>query len=495
MGERLIKGEFNNFSKIIINRLGGLILTILLARFLQPEYYGYYALVFSIAMTLATFTDLGINGAAVRYLSESLGKNENTKARQYFKFFIKIKSLLAGGLVLVLIFLAKPLSIYIFNTPELTWPIIASAVFILIEQISGLLDQFFYINKETGKTVKRELIYQGLKVGLTLMAIFTIGSFERISGIFLAFSLASLFVAGYAFKYIKKKFPFFFKKDHHNEIDRKRVWKFTSFMSISVLGFIFLGNIDTLMLGVFVSAEYIGFYRAALSLIISLGAIFQFSAILLPEFSKGGIKKIKEILEKVFKYLYLITIPIIFGIIILGKEMIIVLYGAPYIYATIPLIILSPLIILHPIKDTLIAFFGGIEKSKITAKIIIGISLLNIILNFILIKYLSTIDAAYGAWGAAIATTISYLIMVVFLIKYTKKETKKIQGIFRKIIKPIIAGAFMTTVIILSIQIFPLEGFQKIWTIPLGIISYGGAILFIKAISIKEIKDILKGIR
>ena len=91
---RIIQSSFWNSSAGVINRIGSLVFTIILARMLMPERYGLYSLVFSVAMVFYTFADLGINQALVRYISYSL-THDKKNVNGYYLFLFRVKFLIS----------------------------------------------------------------------------------------------------------------------------------------------------------------------------------------------------------------------------------------------------------------------------------------------------------------------------------------------------------------------------------------------------------------
>ena len=72
--KNLLKNASWGFASSLANRAGGLIFTIILARFLLPEKFGIYSIVLSVSMLFFTFADLGVNSTFVRYISLALQK-------------------------------------------------------------------------------------------------------------------------------------------------------------------------------------------------------------------------------------------------------------------------------------------------------------------------------------------------------------------------------------------------------------------------------------
>ena len=58
--DSIITNAFFQTSTGFIIKFGGLLFSVLLARFLLPELFGIYSLALTIIITLVTFTDFGI---------------------------------------------------------------------------------------------------------------------------------------------------------------------------------------------------------------------------------------------------------------------------------------------------------------------------------------------------------------------------------------------------------------------------------------------------
>jgi len=70
-----------------------------------------------------------------------------------------------------------------------------------------------------------------------------------------------------------------------------------------------------LMLAKFVDSEYLGYYRAALGLILTLASLFSLSNVLLPLFTQIKKERFERGFQKTFRAITLITIPATVGVI------------------------------------------------------------------------------------------------------------------------------------------------------------------------------------
>ncbi|MBT7237864.1 oligosaccharide flippase family protein, partial [Candidatus Woesearchaeota archaeon] len=104
--KQLVKDSFWNFTSTFLSRLGGLIFTIILARYLLPEKFGIYNLAISVMLIFLTFADLGLNTALIRFFSREYYGGDKKRARKYFQYLFSVKLLLTIIVGLILFVLA-----------------------------------------------------------------------------------------------------------------------------------------------------------------------------------------------------------------------------------------------------------------------------------------------------------------------------------------------------------------------------------------------------
>ncbi|MBU5487579.1 murein biosynthesis integral membrane protein MurJ [Clostridium sp. MSJ-8] len=206
-------------------------------------------------------------------------------------------------------------------------------------------------------------------------------------------------------------------------------------------------------------------------------------------------KSFGELINKTLVYLGILLIPISFGAIVYGKEIIEVVYlrGEYTLEATkftiLAFVGYSIGIFFIGVKDLLNSSFFSMGKTKITAKIsVIGV-IINIILSILLSKFI-------GIMGIAIASSVSMIITSILLSIYIKKEYEYInfKNIGYDIVKIIIAS------IIMIITLVPLKNFLKqynnfiilIISVVLGGIVYIITIVLFKVNGIKELVELIR---
>src|SRR3989344_475433 len=430
----------------IIAKIGGMVFTIfILSRLLGPELFGIYALAFSIISIFLTFTDFGVGSAASRYISEEIGKNNIKKARSYFSYFLKLKSIMAFIAIIILIIFAYPLSYYIYEKPLLFYPLIFSCFYIFLSSLSSLPQTYLYAYKDLRKIPKIQVVEQAGKIFFSLGAILIFSYNFHVPGIYLALAVSSLLVLLYSFLIVLKKNRrlFFGEKV---KIQTPRILKYTGYMGLATTSLMIFGSIDILMLGKFVDASFLAYYKLALTLSLSVGAIISGRAILLPIFTQIGKKRLQRAFEKSIRYLLLISIPSTVGLILISKTFLTVFFPSDtnYILTMIPLYALAPLIITASLISIYKPLFQAREKPKPLALSSLLSILINIILNYFLITYFLKFGQVYALLGAAIATLISRTFLLAVLAISAKKNFE-ISFLKRKdvFLKPLFASLVM----------------------------------------------------
>lgn len=483
------KNSFYNFSSFAINHLGGLIFTIILARIFNPEVFGTYSLTLSVIAILMTLGDLGLNEAMMKYVSSNF--NNNQKAKSYFIYLLKFKIFVLLSLSAILMLCSKLIAIF-YNNEPLSYLLILGGFYLFFYSMMQFISTLLYAFKNIKAYVYKEFIFQTIRICLIpFLLIFSFGYLAAGPIIFIIIS--SIITIIFLIIYLLRKYPNFFKSKKIR-IDKKELFNFIKYLSLSSLSIIFLVNTDILILGKFVTLEFVGFYKVAASISMLFASFLTLTAILYPIFAQINKKKTREIFDIILYYLFILSIPMVFGVLILSKQIILILFGESYIQSVAVLLVLSLLIIVLPLGELFRTLINSKGKSKLTGKTILYASFLNIVLNIILI-YLFLMffqKPIYAALGAGIATVISWFFIFFSLAKISKSRfNTRIKPLF--IIKPFIAGIIMAIFLSLLIK-YVYSGINIILIvleiIP-AIIIYFIALYFIKGISKNEINYII----
>lgn len=495
---QLVKSSFWNFMIILTGRVGGLIFVMLLARFLLPENFGIYHLTLSITLLLATFADVGINQTLIRYFSDALGRKNKKLALSRYKYLFRLKVFLTLLFAVLLFLLSYPLSFYVFKKPFLFLPLLFSSFYLLVYSFESFYESFFYILKKINSLAIRQFLWEVLRIILSLLVFILVSSyFYRVLGVIAVLIFSTALSIVYLLYILAKINHLIFEESEENldNKGKKRINKFLFYISISNSLFLIFGYIDTIMIGIFLASEFVGFYSAALALVSGLSVLFSMPNVLLPIFIRLKKEKVNIAFSKVFKYTAIIAIPSTFGILILGKYVIAAVYGYDYLPAVLPLYFLSFLIIELPLTTAIASMFSAKEKPKYFANVLIISTIMNIALNYLLISSLIRFSDVWAMTGAAIATLISRLFYLVLLVLYARRE----MGISLRLgylLKPLLASLVMASVLIyLNTGISNMTILIFIFEIISGVAIYFLTLFLIRGIKKEDfllIKEVIK---
>lgn len=447
IAKEIFKNTFQNFLASIINRVGGLIFTILIARLLDPKLFGVYSLTLTIVLLILTFSDLGLAQTMIRYVSYALGKKNKAMARTYFKFLFNIKVFSTLLFSFVLFFLANTISVAVFKKPELILPIKASSLYLFTVSILDFITFTFYATKSVKFYTIKEIIFQTGRIILVPFSLIFLSVKFKIVGIFVILSIAAFLALLFNFYNLKKNYPFLLQ-GNLIKINKKRLLRFSFLIMVGVLPGVFFTYIDSLMLGAMLPVQFVGFYRVAYMISTSIGSLMMFNLVLFPFFTQLKGKNLKIAFKKVFHFVAILAFPISFGLALISEPFIKLIFGENYLPAVLPLYILSFIIIDTALFPYFTTLFQAKEKPEIPTKLIAISTILNIVLNLFLIRFFASIRVDLGMVGAALATFISrysYGLIMGFL---TFKQFK-LAPEFSSIYKPLIASLFMSLLIIL----------------------------------------------
>ncbi len=482
---------WNFFSKIA-GKGGALVFTIIVARLLMPEGYGIYTLAMTLASFFITFTTIGIDKTLNRYLSFYL-KNKKTKLSSYFRYIFKIKVLVVIFVTIIFFILSYPFSVYVFRHIELFPALIIAGFYIFIFSFERFFNAIFFSLKKVNYVTFKELFSGIIKIGLVIAIFYLISESYKVVGAIFASIFASSFALLFSLYYLKKIKPEIFEKSKE-KINKKNVIKFFSFLVLGGISFVFFSYIDILMLGIFVKPEFVGFYKVSFSLMTGVVAFFAFAQVLLPYFTQFKKKSLEPSLNKVIHYLMIITIPSFFGVLVLSRYFIKILFGIQYLQAFYSLMVLSFIVMIVPVIQIFVSLFDARGKPEYYIKPVIFVSILNVILNLVLISQFLKISQNASTVGAGIATGISNLVFVLILSRKLREKLKiKLRLNF---LKPLFSGIIMACILFYLLSLInDMTLLLGIGLIFIGILTYFSVLFLIKGVKREDIELVKSLIR
>lgn len=390
---RLLKNEYIHtvINKVLIVILA-FINTIIINRYLSIELKGEYTYLLNISNILNVVLNLGV--------------------AQSYPFFKKnglrnLDDIFNSIFIVQIIIYTIPISIYLIankDSGNLFWIIITTILMIYHLNISFVM----MVNNIKLKN----------KVNILINVIYTIL-------LFIIFIISSnkieYILSAYIFKYIleivliiivgeKIKLISLFKIDI---IVIKKILSMGIYSMLLLLMTTLNYNIDIIILKYYSSYSVVGVYSVGVTLATMIWIIPDaFKEVLFSKTSKDD--SIKEIIVSIKLNLYICCI-IIVSFLFLGKIFIYIAYGKEYVnsfFITVILFIGTIPMIFYKIINTL---YISIGEQKISCFILFISTVINIILNFIMIPI-------WGGIGAALSSVFSYAVCGVFFVYRFSKD-------------------------------------------------------------------------
>ncbi|HPD81645.1 MAG TPA: oligosaccharide flippase family protein [Candidatus Pacearchaeota archaeon] len=480
-----IKGSIYGGISLFISKFGGLIFTIIIARTLLPELFGVYALALSIITIFMVFTNLGLDDTFLRYFSKSLVKNNKDESRGYLRYLLKLKLSISLFSVIILLIISRFLAYSVYKNPLLFYPLIFSCLFILSESMRTFFATIFTAKKDFKTPLLFTISLQILNILLSLFAILILLDSFKISGIFIAFFISSFFTL-ILMLYILIKRDKELVLGEKSKINKSKINSYWKFMILANISLAFFGSIDILMLGRFVSSDYLGYYRIALSLVITVASLFSLSGLFLPIFTQISGKRFIRGFHRTLRYILILSIPATAGAIFLAKYLIKAIYGNEYILGATSIYFLAFLIITTPLIGLYSIIFQSKEKPKIVSNSILISLLLNILFNIFVILLFKN-NPLFMIAGVGLATSLSRIILLGLLVFNARKEFNfKIRGIGLR--TPIFATIIMSVFLLFFNYAIDINIFFGIIEVIVGAGIYFGILILLKGLTEEDFK-------
>ncbi|WP_452232827.1 flippase [Lacinutrix sp. MEBiC02595] len=383
--------------------------TLLISRFYGAEVVGRFSLTFTILNLFALFFALGIPDTMVKIIADSNYKQQFDLKKTALRAIL-ISSVI-GAIVLFLS--AKPLALFYTDSVLYDYLLIAAAALVPLV----LLRYNFEILRGRNEIVKFGFLSHIIPYLISVLAIlFVFFVFEEKNGL----QTIKVYFLGTVIAFILS----IFLTKHKEEIKRKafplKKMMNYSLPMLATSSFIFLmGWTDTLMLGYYNDKADVGIYSVVIKIArIAIIVLTSVNLVLAPKiselYSKSEHDKMKELIRKATKIIFITTAPMV-GLILIANKFVLGLFGDEFIIGSTALIV----IMLAQLFNAMTGSVGQVmnmtgNHKKLRDFTIISV-ILNIVLNLILIPL-------YGILGAAIATATSSVVINIISVIFVKRR-------------------------------------------------------------------------
>lgn len=403
-----------------------LIVTPYISRVLLADGIGRFSFASSLITYFTIFASFGFDSYAQREIANNQNKPE-AQSKTFWEILISRGITIGASLAIQVVLLLTG----IYGEYQTLMLILTINIVAILFDISF----FFQGNEEFGKLVTRNVIIKVL--GTALIFIFIkeqqdLWLYALINSLIIVLSNISLWPT------IAKRL----KKTSIKQLKPLRHLKQSFKLFVPTIAISLYTVLDKTLIGLISqSATQNGYYEQTEKIIkIAMTLITCMSAVMIPrnssEIAKGNHDIVKENIYRCFNFVWVLGLPMMFGFILISRNLVPWFLGINFTNSTILLQIFTPLIIIIGCSNILgMQYMIPYKKEKqYTISLLVGFSI-NFCLNLILIYY-------FQALGATIATIIAELSVTITMFIFVRKELS-FKEIFKTIIKPLIASIIM----------------------------------------------------
>lgn len=405
-----------------------LIILGLLARYLGQASFGNYTTVLAFLYIFNVFADLGLYSITVREISRE-GAEEEKIVSNAFTLRLMAGFLMFGLAALIVFLFPYP--------PEIKWGIaLTSLGFWALSNAQVLIGVFQkYLKMDrvatselAGRLVHLILVFFFIWQKAGFLSILTAYVGGAVINFILIFLLSQKYIP------VKIRFDFSFWK---------KLLKESYPLAVAAVLVMIYFKLDTVMLSLMKESQAVGIYGLAYKILESL--IFfpaMFVGLIMPLLSKYALEnreKFKQVIQKAFDFLIILTIPLVIGTLFLSRKIIILLGGQDFVQSAG---VLNVLIVATGIIFLATLFFNiiiAVGRQKLLTWIYLFGAIVNIGANLIFIpKY-----SYYGAAGTTVLTEFLVTFLMIVAIIRTAKYFPSLKRVGRVLIATLIMGLLL----------------------------------------------------
>jgi len=414
----LLRGSFVSFIFKIVGISFGYIFTLLVARWYGAESLGLYALSLTILNIFVTLGVFGFDNALVKFVAEY---NSQEKPYLVKEIYVKVMYIVIplGTLLSIILYLtATFFAQEVFKKDQLTLFLQITAFgllpFILLRVNAALFRGL--------KNIKLFAFFENLGVmffsfaGLVILELLFC---NLNSSAVITIQIVSIVILMMLSFGIVKKYTNILVTTSKHILQFRKILKVSLPMLLTSSMTLVMGWTDIVMLGMFRSEAEVGIYSVVVKLAgltsITLIAINSIAAPKFSEFySKGDMEGLKKTAQDSTKMIFFTSMPIILTLIFLPKQ-ILGMFGNEFLGGYVALWILMT----GQIVNSMVGSVGYIlimtGNERVYQNMIIFSSIINIILNYLLVK-------DYAIEGVAFSTAFSMGLLNIMSFIYIYKR-------------------------------------------------------------------------
>ncbi|WP_049903048.1 lipopolysaccharide biosynthesis protein [Halococcus agarilyticus] len=390
---RLGRTSAIHFGSQVISSVVGFVATLYIARGLGSATLGTYSLFVAVVIWLKVATGTGLQQAVKKRISERDGGSRDLGAGvvvQVVAFVVVALAALA---------LSGPLTDYLrFDSTHLL--VVTLATTLGFSFVDATLQGEQKVHLAALLTPLDRVVRSGLQLAVVFFGALGGGIAGLIWGYVAGAAVAG--IVGLAFVTMRPRWP--------GREGFERVLGFARYSWLSGIEGRSFSSMDTIVLGLFVASNLIGYYEVAWNL-ASILAVFgtSISDALFPALSQlsseDDERAVAGLINDALAYTGLFVVPGLAGVVVVGDR-VLAIYGGEFRAASTVLVLLVVARLVYAYEAQLVSTLYAIDRPGVAFRVNVAFVVANLGLNLLLV-------ALYGWIGAAVATTIAAVVGLV----------------------------------------------------------------------------------
>ncbi|KUG20812.1 MAG: flippase [Methanomicrobiaceae archaeon] len=391
------------FASQIVTMAAGLLINIILGRFLGASGLGLYVMTLTVFSLASMIGGIGIPQAIVKYVAEF--RDDHGRLTLVVSNCM-VNAGILGGVTGLLLFLFSDAVAGIFGMPDLAGLIRIIAVLIpmmvLNNTLLGLLNGLQEMRAYSFRSMLRSVLLLGLNLGFVLVG-------WGVRGAVFALFCTEVFVF-LLLAYMMRRYLAIRIRDYVSVT--REVVTFSGQVFLTSAVFLILTYTDTLLVGYYLADYDVGLY--AVAILVARTAFLTLpgsvSTVTYPSisryFSQGDTGAISTLISTSIKCCLVLLSLLGILIITLSETLLFLLFGPEFLPAVLPMTVLVFGMMFFGPGMSVGAAFSAMNQPSYGYKVNIAMTIVNIALDVALIPIL-------GVVGAAIGTSVSFSLSVV----------------------------------------------------------------------------------
>jgi O-antigen/teichoic acid export membrane protein len=411
----LFKGSFVNFSIRILSMLLSYLVIIWITNHYGAKEFGVYTIGLTILSIAALIPIFGLGQGLVRIIAEFYVNNELNKVYSTLRKSILLTASLSILFSIALYTQADFFSL-ILNKPNLkgVFEVVSYAILPM-----ALIRVFAGAMQGLKKIVQFSVISHLLIPSLFLMVLIVVNFYSPKIGILELYAISIIIAASIGLIIFKKSLPNISNIKTPSTHSLKEIIKTSYPMLLIGSSMMIMTWTDILMLSYYTTEEDVGIYAAAqrISTLISI-TLMSVTMAAAPKFVefyiKNNMASLSRIVQQATKIIFFTSLPI-FLIVFIAPNWIMSLFGPEFTIGVSALLLMAFSQLMNSLSGSVGYIMQMTNNQKMFQYIIISSSVLNILLNYLLIPI-------YGIDGAAFSSMVSMIVWNIVTVIFIKQK-------------------------------------------------------------------------